>query len=777
MTRRTAGSTAILGLVLTAPAWAAPPQINGTTPFGAQKGVAAEVTLSGSNLGGNPRLLAPFAFDHAPVPGSDGSNFKVKVTVAPGTPIGVYPIRVRTDEGLSNPFLFSVGQLPQVSEKEDNSTFDQAQAIAVPAVVEGQTAGNDVDFFRFTGKKGQRIVLDAQCSRIGSGVDPVLRLTTIGHTYVASADDSPGLITDARLTAVLPEDTDYVIELSDTRYQGGARPVYRLVVGAVPMAEEIFPIGGRRGETVGFELRGGTIPDTKVFAATLSPAPGSEIALPRASNGMLGVGAPGEAGLEVESLFPLEVGQVPELREPAEPGAKFRAAVPVALNGRIDPAGDEDRFALAVTAGQKLRIEVAASEHGSALDGVLQVLGANDAVLATADDTTIPPQGGRRAGAVPTIMPDPSLDFTVPSGVSEITLALRDLQARGGVGFPYRISVTTVEPTFEVALNDAQVGLPKNGTAAVGVTVRRKGYTGPITLTVANPPAGLSVRPGTIADGQLLGSFSISAAPDAAFDVTYLDVIGQAQGPAGPIVSHAEKALVFAQQGPLPTNTVVQEGLAVALNPNPAITLEAPADAIEIAHGFGGPIPIKVSRTNGADTELAITPLPLPPGVTVPAAKIAAKAAEGTVTVNAAVETPLGAMSLALLAKGKVANADQTFAIPAVTIKVVRPVAVELAAPAIEVKAGTTFEVKGKVLRKAPFKDPVTIKVNGLPAGLKADPVTVAPDKAEFTVAIVADAKAAAATAGTNVAVAFQVNKKDYSTPAVPLSVKVLPAK
>ena len=134
-------------------------------------------------------------------------------------------------------------------------------------------------------------------------------------------------------------------------------------------------------------------------------------------------------------------------------------------------------------------------------------------------------------------------------------------------------------------------------------------------------------------------------------------------------------------------------------------------------------------------------------------------------------------MSLALLAKGKVANADQTFAIPAVTIKVVRPVAVELAAPAIEVKAGTTFEVKGKVLRKAPFKDPVTIKVNGLPAGLKADPVTVAPDKAEFTVAIVADAKAAAATAGTNVAVAFQVNKKDYSTPAVPLSVKVLPAK
>src|SRR5256885_594037 len=83
-----------------------------------------------------------------------------------------------------------------------------------------------------SGKKGERIVIDAQCSRIGSGVDPSIRLTTAARAYIASADDSPGLLTDARLAATLPEDTDYVIEISDSRYQGGARPVYRLVVGA-----------------------------------------------------------------------------------------------------------------------------------------------------------------------------------------------------------------------------------------------------------------------------------------------------------------------------------------------------------------------------------------------------------------------------------------------------------------------------------------------------------------------------------------------------------------
>ena len=89
--------------------------------------------------------------------------------------------------------------------------------------------------------------------------------------------------------------------------------------------------------------------------------------------------------------------------------------MPVVLNGRIDPAGDEDRFVLAVTPGQKLRIEVDASEHGSALDGVLQVLGAKDAVLATADDTR-PPDPARAKKAAAIASPDPSLDFTVPAG-------------------------------------------------------------------------------------------------------------------------------------------------------------------------------------------------------------------------------------------------------------------------------------------------------------------------------------------------------------------------
>ncbi len=65
--------------------------------------------------------------------------------------------------------------------------------------------------------------------------------------------------------------------------------------------------------------------------------------------------------------------------------------------------------------------------------------------------------------------------------------------------------------------------------------------------------------------------------------------------------------------------------------------------------------------------------------------------------VNEAVETPLGAMTIGLIAKGTVNKVEQTFAIPAITRNVVRPAALELAAPACSVvKAGSTIELKGR---------------------------------------------------------------------------------
>src|SRR6185312_9647616 len=147
----------------------------------------------------------------------------------------------------------------------------------------------------------------------------------------------PGLVTDARLTVVLPEDTDYVVELSDSRYQGAGKAIYRLLVGPVPVVDEVFPLGGRKGETIGLELKGGTLPAPGVAAATLSPNPEADpnAFRPRITNHTLGIAAPGDPVLDVESIPPLVVDVLPELREPTEPGSPtLKATVPVVFNGR-----------------------------------------------------------------------------------------------------------------------------------------------------------------------------------------------------------------------------------------------------------------------------------------------------------------------------------------------------------------------------------------------------------------------------------------------------------
>src|SRR5262249_31642641 len=155
-------------------------------------------------------------------------------------------------------------------------------------------------------------------------------------------------------------------------------------------------------------------------------------------------------------------------------------------------------------------------------------------------------------------------------------------------------------------------------------------------------------------------------------------------------------------------------------------TLDVAPEPIEVAQGFGATIPVKLIRTKGSDGTLAVSALALPPGVTIPGDASADKAADGKIRVQAALEAPLGTPTLAPQAKGKIAGADRVLIAPAVNLSVVRPASLELARPGVEVKPGAAVEVKGRIVRKGTFSEPVGVRVNGLPSGLKSEPATVA---------------------------------------------------
>ena len=84
--------------------------------------------------------------------------------------------------------------------------------------------------------------------------------------------------------------------------------------------------------------------------------------------------------------------------------------------------------------------------------------------------------------------------------------------------------------------------------------------------------------------------------------------------------------------------------------------------------------------------------------------------------------------------------------------------------------------MKGKVVRKGSFKEPVAVRIDGLPAGLKVEPATVAPEAADFVLKIVAEANAQPAEAASNVVAAFQIDKKDYAFPPSALKAKIVAA-
>ena len=797
-------SALIIGLGFVSSGWARgataadPPRINALTPAGVERGRKTEVVVAGANLAGRPRWLGPpgIAVEAVPLPADkpgDPAAWRVRVTPPADAPVGVHLVRVQTDDGLSGPFPFAVDQVPHVAEVEENGSFDRAQRVEGPVVVEGQASGSDVDAFRFAGRKGDRVVIDAVCARIGSGVDPSLRLSTAGHRFVAGADDTPGLVTDARLFATLPADGDYVVELADTRYQGaGPRTNYRLLIGpGLPAAGWTFPLGGRRGGPLRVELAGGTLPGSTPLVADLLLPPGPEAEpgrlAPGIDLGMLGLADPIPTGgwwaRAVEALPPLAVGDGAEIVEPADPAAPpARGTAPVACHGRIEAPGDVDSFVVAVTPGQKVRVAVEAAALGSLLDGVLQVKGPDGAVLANGDDSALPtrakiPPADPKKPAILSV--DPEVTVAVPAGASEITVTLRDLGGDGGPGYPYRIVVEPAPPGFALmATNVDQVNIPRGGTAAIACEVERRDFDGPIALAVLDPPPGVTVRPGLIPAGQTVGALTVSASADAAFEATTLRVVGRAAGPAGPLEVAATRTTILARQADFATHHATRVGLPAAPSAPSPVTLTAPAEPVELVLAYAATVPVRAARAPGTeDVVLTFGSLTTVPNLAVAAdLKLAAKATDGTITINSNPDTAPGPLVLALNAKGKFGDRERTIALPAVALNVVRPADVAASPPRVEVYAGATADARGQVVRRGPFKEPITVKLDGLPAGLKADPVVVPPGATDFALKITADPGAKPAEATAQLTLALKLGPRDYATPPVPLAIKVVPA-
>src|SRR5439155_23016126 len=80
---------------------------------------------------------------------------------------------------------------------------------------------------------------------------------------------------------------------------------------------------------------------------------------------------------------------------------------------------------------------------------------------------------------------DPMLELTGPKGVEKIQIAIKDLLARGGKDFVYRIVVRDqAQPDFSLSLATDKMNLPAGGTQVIPVQISRSNYSGPIEVSI-----------------------------------------------------------------------------------------------------------------------------------------------------------------------------------------------------------------------------------------------------------------------------------------------------
>jgi hypothetical protein len=191
------------------------PFITGMYPLGVKAGADATAWVTGWNLPWN----------------------RVKLDTRPD-PLGFRQSAFRRNEWITNAVTYAVSGQAESDEAEPNDEPARAPLLSLPQIVNGFIAKpGDRDVFRFRGRAGDTVVTEVTARRLGSPLDSLLRLTDESGTVLATNDDhedkAEGLLThhaDSYLTATLPADGVYCVQVSDTQNHGGPTYGYRLRV-------------------------------------------------------------------------------------------------------------------------------------------------------------------------------------------------------------------------------------------------------------------------------------------------------------------------------------------------------------------------------------------------------------------------------------------------------------------------------------------------------------------------------------------------------------------
>jgi hypothetical protein len=664
-------------------------RLDGVFPAGAVPGAVFELTVSGTNLDDVDRLLfshegitfAPKMAEATPFDdGAQPVDNVFNVTVAANVRPGNYDVWCQGKYGLSNRRTFVVGPIPEFTETEPNGGNDvpawveidgvktnAAQEILMPVTINGQsTGGPDVDWYRFNGVAGQRILLDGYSKRIDSRMDLSITLftesgTIIGESKAAEADD-------ALVDVTLPVNGFYFIKVHDAFFAQGPGYVYRITIGQLPYLDSVFPPAGLPGSNEEYTLLGRNLPGGQASPFQLDgrpleqlkvriPIPGDVIGkLTYAS--FLGPQQAGMDGVEFRvanngfNSNPVLVtpSTAPTVLEDANnnsPATPQKLTLPCEVAGSFYPQRDVDWFSFEAKKDDVWSIDLYAQRLGQSCDPAILIQrvsvddkGEQQVVdIVSLDDVqerNFNNRSGRHEFDERTT--DPSYTFKAPQdGTYRILLKEGVSSVRSDPRLVYRLAIRKPQPDCRiVAVPDGSceaLMLRKGGRNVIHlVAFRQDDFDGEIAVSASGLPQGVTTEDIIIGPGNHYGTLVLTAADNAPASIGTLQINAKSMINGVEVVRPARygAALVpFQFNQPNANVPSVRSRLVDRLQvcvsesePAPQVLTIGDGKVFETSRGGILKIPYTVKRLEGTAGNLIGFPIDFPPNTNAPQVNI-----------------------------------------------------------------------------------------------------------------------------------------------------------
>lgn len=659
------------------------PRLNLVNPCGGKAGTNVEVGFGGTDLE-EPESLW---FSHPgikgtpivpPPPKPDPKDpkktppptpiTKFNVVIDKAVPPGYYDVRFVNKHGISNPRIFIVGELNEMPEKEPNNDVEQATRVDIGTTVTGViAAAADVDYYGFSGKKGQRLVITCLAASIDSRLYPEMRL--IGPVVLPPKDakepvkgpaidgkeiafSRPGPQQDGFLDIILPADGDYLLRLNQFTYIGGSADYfYRLNFASAPWIDAVFPPVVELGKAspvtlIGRNLPGGKAePGMKIGGAaveTLSVniTPPADPLAPQKLLFHSPIAPPsaGLDGFEYRHATPaglsnpvlLTYAQAPVILEKEENDTADKAqaiTTPCELCGKIEKVRDRDWYVFDAKKGDTLIFEMFSERLGAPTDMyfVIRNLATKTDFPLVDDSTDIV-----NTKNFYNFTKDPApFRFTAPAdGKYHLLIGSQVGDIQAGPEHIYRLRISPEKQDFRLIVTPGDDFRPDSVTAHKGgqayfevIVLRRDGFKDDITITMEGLPSGITCPP-QILSGRMKSAYLVLTAADGAPPFTgEVKVFGTAVIGGARVTREARPATSVWPVQPaqnIPTVTRLDRSLMLAVRDKAPGKLTSTLTTARVALGDKLNIPLKLTRMlDDFKGNFQVTPVPgdLPPNI------------------------------------------------------------------------------------------------------------------------------------------------------------------